>query len=368
MHGEALSQNMPVARVVLIGLDGFPHRMVSQELTPNLWRLSQEGGRSPEGGITDLPSSTDPGFCSLLTGCRPSRHGVRTTSWRYARLPDWVGSERPRVGSIFDACRAHGLRSGAFMADDRGLLTTDSADQRWPSDGRVPQGIALDTHGYPANREVLPRLLAGIVAIPDGFIFGHFNESDSMGHDYGPESDAARECYAATDALVGQILDALKRRWSETVVVVVSDHDMQARDASSPIDLMAAHDGLWDLYVPDGGAALVHLADGVDPGAALAALKKIDGIETAIDGGRDLVIAGARPGRIFAAPRYPQRGFHGAPVTARTVALVGGGHPAVGRLADAIQKRRPHLADWAPTLGPLLGIELAGVDGVNLLG
>ena len=35
-------------------------------------------------------------------------------------------------------------------------------------------------------------------------------------------------------------------------------------------------------------------------------------------------------------------------------------------LADAIQRTRPHLADWAPTLAPLLGIDLGRVDGLNL--
>ena len=85
-------------------------------------------------------------------------------------------------------------------------------------------------------------------------------------------------------------------------------------------------------------------------------------------GDASMIIAGAMPGRIFAAPRYPAGGFHGAPVTARTVALVGGGHPAVGRLATAIERRRPHVADWMPTLAPLLGVELPGADGINFLG
>src|SRR5437763_12174171 len=94
-----------MTRVVLLGLDGFPHRAISADLTPRMWDLAQRGGRASSGGTTDLPSSTDPGFCSLLTGCRPSTHGVRTTSWRYGRLPAWAGVGRPR-----DAGRAHDLR------------------------------------------------------------------------------------------------------------------------------------------------------------------------------------------------------------------------------------------------------------------
>src|SRR5438445_13649542 len=88
-------QNRPMTRVVLLGLDGFPHRAIRPDLTPRMWRLAQEGGRAPEGGVTSLPSSTDPGFCTLLTGQLPERHGVRTTAWRFADLPDWAGSRRP---------------------------------------------------------------------------------------------------------------------------------------------------------------------------------------------------------------------------------------------------------------------------------
>jgi len=357
-----------MTRVVLLGLDGFPHRAITAALTPRMWDLAQRGGRAPAGGTTDLPSSTDPGFCSLLTGCRPSTHGVRTTSWRYATLPAWAGVETPLVPTIFDACRAAGVRTAAMVGDDRGLLCTGSADLRWPPDGLIPPGTPLDAHGYPMNAAVLPHLLDAINDTSLGLVFGHLNEADTMGHDHGPESDAARTCYRATDGLVGELLDAVAARWAETVVVVVSDHDMQSRNASVPIDPMANNtEGWWDAYIPDGGAALVHLQPGVDPQKAGDALQRIDGVETCVTSTDSLAIAGAKPGCIFAAPMYPAGGFHGAPLTARTVALVGGGHPAVRRMADAIAARRPHLADWAPTIAALLGIDLGRVDGMNLL-
>lgn len=351
----------------MIALDGFPHRAISASLTPRMWAFSQAGGRASDGGITDLPSSTDPGFCSLLTGCHPATHGVRTTSWRYTKLPVWAGSERPGVPTLFDAARAAGVGSAAVVGDDRGLLATDSADVRWPPEGAIPPGTALDAHGYPMNREVLPHLLEALARADLDLVFGHFNESDTAGHDHGPESPTARECYTATDAVVGQVLAALAARWSETIAVIVSDHDMQARDRSEPIDLLANADGHWDLFIPDGGAALVHLRDGVDAAAAGAALGAVDGVETWQPGGPSMLIAGASPGRIFAAPRYPAGGFHGAPITARTVAMVGGGHPRVPDIANVLARRRPHLADWSPTLAPLLGLELPRADGTNFL-
>src|SRR2546423_3781770 len=199
-----------------------------------MWALAQAGVRATDCRATDLPSSTDPGFCSLLTGCHPPRPGVRTPSWRYAKLPDWVGSETPRVPTIFDACRRSGIGSAAIVGDDRGLLATGAADYRWPSDGVVPPGSALDAHGYPANSEILPRVLQALDNDDYGLVFAHFNESDTVGHDHGPESDAARDCYIATDRVIGQVLNAVRRRWADTIVVIVSDHDMQPRDTSTP--------------------------------------------------------------------------------------------------------------------------------------
>jgi len=334
-----------------------------------MWDLAQRGGRASSGGTTDLPSSTDPGFCSLLTGCRPSTHGVRTTSWRYGKLPAWAGLETPGVPTIFDGCRAAGIRTAAIVADDRGLLCTGSADRRWPPGGTIPPGTPLDAHGYPANAAVRPQLLQALAEDADGFVFGHLNESDTVGHDDGPESEAARACYRATDQLVGELLDLLAGRWADTVTIIVSDHDMQSRNTSVPIDFIANNaPGWWDAFIPDGGAALVHLLPGVDPREAGFALEGIDGVETCVVSNDSLAIVGAKPGRIFAAPMYPVGGFHGAPLTARTVALVGGGHPAVPRIAHAMTVKRPHLTDWAPTIATVLGIDLGPVDGRSLLG
>jgi len=348
-----------VTRVVLLGLDGFPHRAIRPDLTPRMWRLAQEGGRAPEGGVTSLPSSTDPGFCTLLTGQLPERHGVRTTAWRFADLPDWAGSRIPTAPTIFERLAAAGLRTAAVMGDDRGLLCTRAAGFRWPPDDAIPEGVPLDAHGYPANAAVRPHLLKVLEDRDIPFVFGHINEADTVGHDQGPESEAALTCYQQTDGLVGELLDALQPVWSQTVVIIVSDHDMEARTPTPPIDLTAAPGfaELSDGVIPDGGAALVHLRPGIPQERAGNVLARVDGVASWQPGGPELLILGARPGWIFAAPAHPSGGFHGGPATARTVAIVGGGHGAVPRIASAIARRRPHLATWAGVILDLLEVQ-----------
>ncbi len=251
------------------------------------------------------------------------------------------------------------------MGDDRGLLCTGSADLIWPPGNVIPKGTPVDGHGYPSNAAVRPHILEGASDRSVGLLFGHLNEADTVGHDDGPESDAARDCYAATDRLVGEILDSLATSWRETVVIIVSDHDMQARTNRPPIDLAPSE--LWDGVIPDGGAALVHLREGVDRAVAGKALMAVEGIESWHAADHAMLVVGARPGYIFASPALPAGGFHGAPATARTVAVVGGGHPATGRIAATIQRHRPHLADWAPTIGAVLGVTVRRADGISLL-
>ena len=356
------------ARVILLGLDGFPPRFISPEITPRLWQLGESGGWAAH-GVTSLPSSTYPGFASLLTGCLPSSHGVRTTAALvYSELPAWAGSWRQvQVPTLFDACRAAGLASAAIQGDHvmHPLLRTEAARTVWPPNGTVPPGTPLDDHGCPANVAVRPHLLTAMADRSLDFVFGHLNEADTVGHDLGPGSEAALACYRATDALIGELLQATTD-WDRTLIIVVSDHDMEPRTSSQPIKLLDAADALVDAVIADGGSALAHLRPGVNRETAVAAIAAVDGVEVCLDGDADFVIAGARRGFIFDAPYLPPGGYHGGPSTARTVALVGGGHPAARQIGRAIEARPPHLADWAPTIASLLRVELRDVDGRSL--
>ncbi len=359
-----------VMRVVLLGLDGCPPHLVSPSLTPRLWECGRAGaltllGRAP------LPASTYPCFGTLLTGCLPERHGVRTTASRPGAAPGWAGERRVASVTLFDACRAAGRRSAAIQGDHllHAVLRTEAADLAWPPAGRVPPGTPCDAYGYPTNEAVRPHLLAAAADPAVDFLFGQLNEGDTLGHDRGPGDAATRRCYAAADRIVGEVLEALRPRWRDTVVVVLSDHGMEPRTGAPPIDLLAdpRASGVVADALGDGGAALVRAREGVDDREAGRALEEVPGVARCSGAGRGLVIAEARAGWIFAAPDLPARGYHGGPATAGTFAAVTGGHPAVAAIARAIVARPPHLADWAPTLARLLGVEMPEGDGRSLI-
>jgi arylsulfatase A-like enzyme len=355
--------------VILLGLDGFPLEALSPELTPHLWALGASGGRAPAGGQTALPSTTYPGFATLLTGRLPPGHGVWSTNIGRA-APAWAGQSQVGARTLFDACRAAGLRSAAIQGDHllHTVLQTTAASLRWPPDGVIPPGTPRETHGYPSDAAVRPHLLEAVADRTIGFVFGHLNETDSLGHDHGPADPRTLACCAQADAIVGNVVQALGPDWPRTVVVVVSDHDQEPRTDRSPIDLLADQrvaviaDDVW----PDGGAALVHLRPGVEHERAAAVLECVDGVDCSAPLGPEVLVVGAVVGHLFRAPGYAAGGFHGGPTTARTLALVGGGHPAVPRIAAAIAAHPPHLADWAPTIATVLGLDGLATDGRDL--
>src|SRR5439155_784729 len=179
----------PVTRVLLLGIDGCPIHLFSRDVMPRIWALSDAGGRSAD-GRAPLPSSTYPCFSSILTGCHPARHGVRTTASRPGAVPGWAGQPRVVVPTLFDVC------------------------------------------------------------------------------------------HAGADTLVGAVLDAAAPSWTETVVIIVSDHGMEPRTDHPPIDLMAypgVSEVATDMLV-DGGAALIRLRDGTAPTRAGTALGAVPGV------------------------------------------------------------------------------------------
>jgi hypothetical protein len=357
--------------VLLLGLDGFPWRVIDETLTPTLWRLGQEGGSAPEGGRSPLPSTTYPGFASLLTGAWPDTHRVRTTVQRPGAVPGWAGASAVTIPTLLDACRDAAVPTAAVMGDQKlyRVLGIGRPDDAWPDGGRIPARASLDAHGYLTDGFVWPRL---VDAIRDQrqypLLFGHLNEADTIGHDHGPDSPEARARYHATDEVVARIVDVIRPNWQRWVVIVVSDHDMETRATDQGLDPMATP-GVSDIasdWVDDGGSAWLRLRPDADPSAVERTLRAMPRLSGWHQTG-DQVLLLATAGHVWRAGSIRDAGIHGGPHTRGTVALVGGGHPAVVELGRSIGSRAPELRDWAPTIAGLLGVALPAADGRDLL-
>lgn len=356
-------------RVVILGLDGVAPEALHPDRTPNLWRLRLDGGAAPGGGRSGRPSTTHPSFASLLTGAAPRRHAIRVTTQRRGAAPGWAADHRVRVPTLFDACAAAGLRSAAVVAEYRlhRILALASATACWPPGGVLEPTTALDAHGYPTNAAVRSPLLRAAAEPSLSLVFGHLVETDTLGHRLGPAHPDTTAMISSTDAILGDTLDALSADWERSIVVVVSDHGMDER-REDPIDLLADRSvrRIALDVLGDGGCALVRLRPGVPDEEVGGPLARLLGVLGWRREAPDLVLVDARPGFLFTAPKLPPVGFHGGSTTAATLAVVGGGHPAVPRIACTMTERAPRLVDWAPTFASILGLDLLATDGVDL--
>ena len=300
-----------------------------------------------------------------------SKTGVRTTARRPGAVPGWAGADLILVPTILHRAVDSGLRAAAVMGDHvlARVLRFDALEGTWPPNATPPAGTELDAHGYPTNAAIRDHVLAAVADPSLDLLFIHLNETDTIGHDLGPNDPATAACVHAADVLLGEIVDALRPDWDRTVIAVTSDHDMARRLPLPPIDPSAGREsaGLIDDWIADGSAAWVRLQSGVDPHVAINRFSGLEGV----DGWRwrqpSTLLLLAAQGRVFAAPRVPAAGIHGSAATARTLAVVGGGHPAVDRIGRALEQRSPLLQDWAPTLACVLGIDLPAADGLNML-
>ena len=357
-------------RVVLLAFDGFPLHAVGERHTPNLMRLAQSGGWSPVGGRSGLPSTTYPGFVSLLTGCSRTVSGVRTTSRKRDAVPGWAGSDVALVPTILHEAHAAGLRTAGVFGDHKLVSVARLAEMAdvWPAHGDLPSDLPLDAHGYPVNSAVLPQALEAVANPEIALTFCHFNETDTVGHDRGPEAPETIDCVREADAGVGRLIRALEPDWDRTIVMVASDHDMEPRTEDAPIDLSTLADGPICDWIADGSAALARLSVGVEHDHAIGAIRKLDGIAGWRSYDPDVLLVVAEPGRVFAGQKVYAGGTHGNRTTARTLAIVGGGHPHAASIGRAIEVTPPRIRDWAPTIAEILGLHLPASDGDSILG
>jgi predicted AlkP superfamily pyrophosphatase or phosphodiesterase len=215
-----LPDGTSAAKLLAIGIDGLRWDRLAAAHAPNLMRLIATGLFAP--GLLDLSSGaasdSAPGWSTLATGVWPDRHGVLDNSFagkRYHEYPDFLS----RLGAA-DPARS------TFAALD------------WPplsEEGTFGPGIAgrvvLDgeTHGYLTEDARLADVSARVLAEqnPDA-VFVYLGAVDIAGHGSGASSPDYTMTIEAVDAMVGQLVSAMRRRpgypderW---LVLVGNDH------------------------------------------------------------------------------------------------------------------------------------------------
>lgn len=339
-------------RVVFVVIDALPNQWVGPVWTPHLWSVVEQGGWNPDGGTAVLSTATYPNHASFVTGREPVVHGILAN--RIWGGDGFVGSwdVGPAGPTLFTAAKAAGVSSSIVVGDHKliGVMGGRQADLHWPPEGRRAD-VALDEFRYAADTSVLAAV-DDLDALTAEMTVVHFNEPDTACHLHGPDAPETGERVRRTDAVFGELLERMRPRWADTVVMVVSDHD-QERVTSHGFDLAGVLDreGLPGVVENEGTAAIVR------DGPALDALRALDGIEDGCVIDRHHTVVWGGPGQVFGPWLDELRGSHGSPRCATQVAVVGGGHPWVPALATTVGATPPRATAWAPLIARLLDFE-----------
>lgn len=243
--------------LVLISIDGFRADYLGKGVTPVLDRLAAEGVQA-KGLRPSFPSLTFPNHYTLVTGLRPDRHGMVDNVMRDARRPGVTYSMSNRSETndrfwwddaepIWVTAERAGLKTATMFwpgseSDIRGVRpgTWLTFDKSMPAEARV--GRVVEWLGRPgSDRPALVTL--------------YFDDVDTAGHQYGPDSEETRAAVQRIDRAIGVLETRLEQMGLRANLVIVSDHGMRAVSPDRVVELETlVPAGSYDL-VTQGSAA-----------------------------------------------------------------------------------------------------------------
>ena len=260
--------------------------MVSEDIAylktkPNFSRLFRNCAQV-EKMCTVYPSITYPAHVSMMTGCRPGKHGIFNNHHFKSELPypDWyLYNSDIKVENVFAAAKRAGKTTAAVY---------------WPVTGNDPNIDYLINEfffyqnepvedafaGFGANEDTLAVIRENMHRLPtmrkredrmylrntfDDFIMGcmcslirnhqpdllmvHNCWLDSTRHRYGVFNDYTREGLDLTDMWLGQVIKALEDAgiYDETNFILVSDHGQRDFSRRMKPNVLLRRAGFFDV-------------------------------------------------------------------------------------------------------------------------
>ncbi|MFF0743130.1 alkaline phosphatase family protein [Streptomyces sp. NPDC004111] len=257
-----------VPKVLVIGLDGAMLRRIKDADAPNLDALMASGVTAPSALYTNpmAPTSSGPGWSTLITGVWPDKHKVvnnEFTGHDLARYPDFL----TRAETARPALRTYAVASWNPVTD---IIFSPKVDQR------------VSTPAAEYDTGTTARAVARLGSEVDA-VFVHLDNVDHAGHEHGNASSQYLDALRGVDTQVGQILTAVRSRATyggeDWLVMITADHGHTATGGHGGDSwderqtfLIASGGGLpagttrHDVRMPDVAvSALHHLGVPLDP-------------------------------------------------------------------------------------------------------
>jgi predicted AlkP superfamily pyrophosphatase or phosphodiesterase len=294
----------PAPHVVLVSIDGMRADYCTEAdayglKIPNLRGLMARG-RYALGVTGTFPTVTYAAHTTLVTGARPSRHGILTNrpfDPMFKNQSGWSWyAEAIKAETLWDAVHAAGKTSGSvYWPVTVGAQIDDDFPQFWRAkideDDRLLRALMTPglAEAYSREYAALPAEHRTDAERGDAAEFlirerrhdltlVYFTDLDEAEHTSGPGSREALATLERTDAQLGRVLRAIDAAGdaARTTVVVVSDHGFAQVSRAMRPGALLHHAGLIDVnaggtvtgwragVMVAGGLAGIYLADPKD--------------------------------------------------------------------------------------------------------
>ena len=247
--------------VVIVSIDGLRPDAIGKFGARTLQRLMREGAYSLS-AQTIMPSKTLPSHTSMLTGVDADQHGI---TWNTDETDEHGHVDVP---TVFGLAKAAGYRTAAFFSKTKfhHLEVPRSLDHV-----RSPHGGLLT--GRFTWRKTVGMVEDYLEHATEGpnLMFVHIGEPDYAGHLFGWMSGTYGMAVRQADSAVAEIVDEANDRFGagNYTLIVTADHGGHGREhgSSDPRDTTIP----WIVW-----------GKGVEPGAALPAIRTMDTAATAM--------------------------------------------------------------------------------------
>ncbi len=259
--------------VVVLLFDGFAPALLQSFPAPTLERLRREGAWTHR-MIPAFPTISLINQTTISTGCWPARHGIVTNvfvdpqrgTYDHSHDADWLTA----CEHLHQAAERQGVRTAALgwvgrWSGTRGDLATYTSAERafteFPTDAqRAAQVIRM-------------------LRLPEGerprLILAYFGGPDRPAHFDGMDADETRQAVSASDALIGQIIDAIGGLpiADDVTLLVTTDHGMVPVTYNVNLQKILANHGIAARFVSSGTTSFLYFDDPAQIAPAVAALQ-----------------------------------------------------------------------------------------------
>jgi predicted AlkP superfamily pyrophosphatase or phosphodiesterase len=204
-------------RAIIISIDGGRPDVILRAKAPNIRALMKDGSFSFWARTTEV-SVTLPSHASMITGCRPEKHGINFNK-------DVPEDELvyPKVPTIFELAKRQGLSTAMASGKSKFIALCKPGSVDYPL---VPEAKKSYT-----DTQVAENACKAIEQHRPQVMLIHFGGGDKIGHALGWGTQQQVDEIDVIDAGIGKVVDTLKKQglYDSTLIILSADHGGAAR-------------------------------------------------------------------------------------------------------------------------------------------